>query len=103
MADRERRVVWSDAALSALEEVLDYIAADSPRSAQHVGEQAIAAAASLATLSERGRIVPEVGDPNVREILVFRYRLMYELTATEVRILAFVHGARDFGDLRQRK
>jgi toxin ParE1/3/4 len=101
MAHRERRVIWSDAALSALEQVLDHIAADSPQSARHVGEQAIAAADSLATLSERGRIVPEVGDPNVREIFVFRYRLMYELTATEVRILAFVHGARDFSSFRR--
>ena len=102
MANRERRVVWTDAALSALEDVLDYIGADSPPSARHVGEQAIAAADSLATLSERGRVVPEVGDPNVREIFVFRYRLMYELAPTEVRILAFVHGARDIGRLREK-
>jgi len=102
MADRERRVVWTDAALAALEDVLEYIAADSPRSARHVGEQAIAAGDSLATLSERGRIVPEIGDPNVREIFVFRYRLMYELTANEARIIAFVHGSRDFDQLQRR-
>ena len=102
MAHRERRVVWSEAALSSLEEVLDYIGAESPQSARHIAEQAIAAADSLATLSERGRIVPEVGDQKVREIFVFRYRLMYELTATEVRIVAFVHGARDFDELRRR-
>jgi len=98
----ECRVVWSQAALSALEEALEYIAADSPSAARHVAEQAMAAADSLAMLSERGRVGPEVGDPSVREVFVFRYRLMYELAANEVRILAFVHGARDFGNLGRR-
>jgi toxin ParE1/3/4 len=101
MADRERRVIWSAAALAALEEVLEYIAKESPSAARHVATQALAAADSLMTLSERGRVVPEVGDSAVREIFVFRYRLMYEVTPTEVRILAFVHGARDFDKLRR--
>jgi toxin ParE1/3/4 len=100
MAHRERRVVWSEAALAALDEVLEHIAAESRPAARHVATQALAAADSLSTLSERGRVVPEVGDHDVREIFVFRYRLMYEVTPTEVRILAFIHGARDFEKLR---
>jgi plasmid stabilization system protein ParE len=43
--------------------------------------------------------VPEEGDPAVRELFVFhqRYRMLYEIVeeAGEVRILAFIHGARD--------
>ena len=59
-------------------------------------EQALAAADSLATLSERGRVVPERNDPGLREIFVFRYRLLYELHPDLVQIVAFLHGARDF-------
>ncbi len=59
-------------------------------------EQALAAAESLATLSERGRVVPELGQPDTREIFVFRYRLLYEVEPEVVRIVAFLHGARDF-------
>ena len=32
---------------------------------------------------------------NIRELLVRRYRLLYEVTQDEVQILAFIRGARD--------
>ncbi len=64
--------------------------------AHRVLEQALAAAESLASLGERGRIVPELNQPTTREIFVFRYRLLYEVGPDVVRIVAFLHGARDF-------
>lgn len=64
--------------------------------ALRVLEQALVAAESLATLSERGRVVPELLDPATREVFVFCSRLLYEVSASEVRIVAFLHGARDF-------
>jgi plasmid stabilization system protein ParE len=69
---------------------------DSPEGACAVLEQTLAAATSLVTLATRGRIVPEIGDPIIREVFVFNYRLIFEVTPSEVRILTFVHGARDF-------
>jgi hypothetical protein len=50
----------------------------------------------LQTLSERGRIVPEVGDPMLRELFVYEYRLLYRVSSERVVIRAFLHGARDF-------
>ena len=101
MARRERRVVWSDQARGALDEALEYIAQDSPEGARAVLEQALATASSLATLYERGRVVPELSDPLLREIFVFRYRLLYEIAPTEIRILNLLHGARDFARWRK--
>jgi plasmid stabilization system protein ParE len=60
-----------------------------------VGNGCAAPARSLDVFSERGRIVPELNQPNVRQLLVQRYRLLYEVTPAEVQVLAFVHGARD--------
>jgi plasmid stabilization system protein ParE len=57
-------------------------------------------AASLATLSERGRVVPELDDPAIREVFVFRYRLMYRVEEARVVVVAFVHSARDFAAWR---
>lgn len=54
----------------------------------------IEAAGSLSAFGERGRIVPELGEPSVRELLVGRYRLIYEVGATDIVVLAVVHGAR---------
>jgi plasmid stabilization system protein ParE len=50
----------------------------------------------LATLSERGRVVPELSQPDTREIFVFRFRLLYDVEPEAVRIVAFLHGTRDF-------
>jgi hypothetical protein len=50
---------------------------------------ALDAAESLATLSERGRRVPELDEAGIRELSVLRYRLIYEVHRTEVHVLAF--------------
>jgi plasmid stabilization system protein ParE len=91
-----RRVVWTPEARRALDEALAFIAQDAPDVARRLLEQALSAAQSLAELSERGRVVPERVDSAIREVFVYRYRLMYRVTAESVQILAFVHGARDF-------
>lgn len=101
MAARVREVVWAASARDALDEVIAYIAQDSGQAAVDVLEAAIEAATSLATLSERGRMVPETNDPVIREIFVFRYRLMYRVENTRVVVVAFVHGTRDFATWRR--
>ena len=59
-------------------------------------EVVLAAAESLSVFSERGRVVPEIGSRSVREIFVYRFRVMYQVSSQEVRILAVLHGAMDF-------
>lgn len=96
-----RAVVWAESAERALDDVIAYIAQDSNQAAAHVLDAALHAAASLATLSERGRVVPELNDPGIREIFVYRYRLMYRVEAERVVVVAFLHGARDFAAWRR--
>ncbi|HXH83280.1 MAG TPA: type II toxin-antitoxin system RelE/ParE family toxin [Candidatus Tectomicrobia bacterium] len=78
-----------------LDDAVSYVARDSHPAAERLLTQALEAASSLDIHAERGRIVPEVDRANVRQLLVQRYRLLYEVTPAEVQILAFVHGARD--------
>jgi toxin ParE1/3/4 len=47
--------------------------------------------------------VPEIGNSSIREVFVYSYRLLYEITDREVRVLTFLHGARDFKRLRRRQ
>jgi len=91
MAARRRAVVWADRARRALDDALTYIAKDSLQNAGRIAERVIEQANSLATLSERGRVVPEVGDPVLRELFVDPFRLMYEVRETEIHIVAFLH------------
>src|SRR6185436_4036203 len=100
MAARVRDVVWAASARDALNEVIEYIARESRSSAFEVLEEALQSAARLDLFPERGRIVPELNDPAVREMFVFRYRLLYEVGETRVTVVAFLHGARDFATWR---
>jgi len=73
----------------ALNEAVEFAARDSISGALRVLEQALAAAESLATLSERGRVVPELSQMDTREIFFCRYCPLYDVEPEVVRIVAF--------------
>ena len=101
MAARRRAVVWAESARTALDDVITYIAQDSRDRAMEVLVRALDTADSLETLADRGRIVPELADPALRELFVYRYRMLYRVLDDHVVIEAFLHGARDFATWRQ--
>ena len=96
-----RQVRWSHEAATDLESIAEYISKDSPYYAAAFVGEILAAAGSLDRLSRRGRVVPEVGDDTVRELLVKGYRLLYKLGDDFVLILAVIHGRRDIGRDRE--
>jgi plasmid stabilization system protein ParE len=75
---RTRRVVWGQSAQSALDEALTDIANDSIDGAVRVLSRALEVADSLSTLAERARIVPEIGEPTLRELFVYDYAFCIE-------------------------
>ena len=90
-----RAVRWAGRAKTDLRSAVEYIKKQSAGSAAAFLAQVLETARSLADLSERGRAVPELGDPDVRELLVGSYRLLYEVQADTVWVLRIVHGNRD--------
>ncbi|MFB5676497.1 type II toxin-antitoxin system RelE/ParE family toxin [Paenibacillus terreus] len=46
----------------------------------------------------RGIIVPEMDDPNLREVFIHRYRLIYQIHNKSVIIKTIVHGAREISN-----
>jgi len=92
-----RRIIWTESAWHELDDAASYIARDSPRYAAALIDESRHAARSLRKSPRRGRIVPEFGDPAVREIFVKSYRLIYEVQEDAVIILAFIHGAQQLG------
>jgi plasmid stabilization system protein ParE len=51
-------------------------------------------AETLAMSPRRGRIVPELDRPDVREVLFGNYRVIYRIGADEIVILSVRHGRR---------
>jgi toxin ParE1/3/4 len=95
MAPRRRRVVWTERARRELDEAIGFISEDSVQGARRVLHEVLESAASLSTLGERGMIVPERGDPVIRELLVGSYRLLYRVSSDQIEILALLHQRQD--------
>ena len=98
MGTGPRTVVWSPSAYADLD-----LALASRTDAATLLEEILDAAATLSTLSERGRLVPELDDAVTRELFVRDFRLMYEVSSDHVHIVAFVYGARDFETWRRER
>lgn len=94
-----RRVAWTETAWRDLERIGEYIAQDSPGYAAALVRRIRDRASSLEELAERGRVVPELDEPAVRELVVASYRLIYETDERNVYVLALIHGARDLAAL----
>ena len=79
-----------------LAHIVRYIAKDNPDHARAFGNLLIDKALSIGTLPERGRVVPELNDPSVREIIHEPYRIIYEIfhDPTVIYVLRFWHAAR---------
>ena len=93
---KRREVIWTYGARNDLDEIVTYISRDSSTSAVAFLAEVLNSAESLMTLSDRGRIVPELADPQVRELFIKNYRLFYEIQGDEVHVLGVLHGAREF-------
>jgi toxin ParE1/3/4 len=89
-------VKWSVPARNDLKQIHDYIAKDSEYYAQNVIQEIVAKTETLTEHPEIGRIVPEIGDQKIRELIIYSYRLIYESSVADIEILAIIHGRRDF-------
>jgi toxin ParE1/3/4 len=87
-------VILTPQALEDLQQIVSFIARDNPERARSFGNELIDKALSLATLPQRGRVMPELNDPDVREIVYGSYRIIYEALLEKIYVLRFWHGAR---------
>ncbi len=70
-------VIWSEKAVAGLEDIYDYIAADSPLYARLQVERITTAVNRLRKFPESGRHLPEFSHLPYREIIVNAYRVIY--------------------------
>ena len=99
-------VIWSIPAKDDLKKIHDYIACDSKYYATKVSQEFVEKSEQLTKLPRLGRIVPEIENPNIRELIIYSYRLIYEISSKEIEILAITHGKQDFSrafDKRRKK
>ena len=87
-------VRWSEQACGDLEAIHAYIGRDSPFYASRTVEQMLQAIDRLEHFPELGRIVSEFQRPDMRELIVGAYRIVYHRELETVGLVTIVHGAR---------
>jgi len=91
-------VLWSQPAVSDLEEILEYIAFDSPDSATSIYSRIKDACVSLETTPTVGRVVPQLALRNIngyREIIILHWSVIYRIEDKCITILAVLDCRRD--------
>ena len=81
-------------ALTSLKAIHDYIAKDSRQNAQKVAREILSKADVLAEPPRPGRTVPEINDPELREISAYSWRIIYHLRNDRVFIVTLIHKRR---------
>ena len=87
-------VRWTLQASEDLESIAEFIAKDSPHYACLFVIDVLKAVERLADFPRSGRVVPELNDPNIREIILGSYRIVHRLRNEVAEILTIYHTAR---------
>lgn len=90
------KVIVSETARRDLSDILEYISLDSPRLAKKMIQKLLKDLKKLPSHPRSGRVIPEIGDSCLREIIVTPYRLMYRLEEGKLILLRVLHGKRLF-------
>jgi len=89
------KVTWAPSAVSDINNIAEYIAKDSLQSAYAQVELFFETAIVLEKYPMYVKKVPELNNERFREILVGRYRIIYEvLSQTEIGIVTVHHQSR---------
>ncbi len=88
------QVRWTPQAADDLDAIAAFIARDSSHFAGLFVTDILQAVDRLVDFPESGRIVPEIGTKDIRELILGSYRIIYRLCRGTVEILTVHHGAR---------
>lgn len=91
---RDFKVFWTENAIEDLLVIKKFISDDSPARADSWILELLNAGESLISLPTRGRIVPEIKQENLRELLIDNYRLVYRIRKSLIEIITVFEGHR---------
>ncbi|MCF4007864.1 type II toxin-antitoxin system RelE/ParE family toxin [Rheinheimera sp. UJ63] len=88
-------IVWSDPALSDLNDIAEYIVLENAVAAKQRVQTVFTKVECLADFPESGRIPPELAHLKYRELLVNPCRVFYKCDSEKVYILFVMRSERD--------
>ena len=95
-------VKWSPEATEDLESIAEYIARDSKFYARSVVSKILTVSRKIPEQPMIGRVVPEIGENEIRERFVYSYRVVYRIKNSTITIVAIIHGKRLLENVSER-
>jgi len=87
------KIVWSGIAIGQLEEISQHISKDSFAYAAAVVSEIMDSVERLVDFPRLGRRVPELNKDEFREILVYQWRVIYQIGDNRIDVVDIIHGA----------
>jgi len=81
------RIIWSPRAILRAQEAAEFIALDKPSAASDWLDGLVRAVERLERFPKSGRVTPEFGRAEIREVQYHAHRVVYEIAGSEVHIL----------------
>ncbi len=88
------QIIWTEPALSGLNEIAEYIVLDNITVAQDLVEEVFAKVERLEQFPKSGRVPPELKGSRYREVIVGPCRIFYRINKDKVYILYVMRGER---------
>jgi len=91
------KIIWSPTARTKTKKNLDYISEDNPDAALALIDQFETKVEKLKQNPESGRVLPEIRNDKIREILVHKnYGVIYAISPDTIEILTVRHFRQNF-------
>lgn len=87
-------VAWTAPALDDLKALRSWLGRDSQALSDSVVDKIFDAVDKVLPFPRIGRVVSEVADETVRELLFRTFRIVYKVTASGIVVLGVLHGGR---------
>ena len=89
------KIVVTDTALNDLEDIENYISQDSTLIARRFISKIFDKIDLLYKYPIAGKPVPELNNPEIRELILNKYRIIYQIVNThQIDVIRIVHGSR---------
>jgi plasmid stabilization system protein ParE len=86
------KIIWSPLAIDRASEIAEYIAREKPIAAEKWIASVFSKVEQLSSSPEIGRVVPEIGNNQFRELIYGNYRIVYCIEKKRISILTIRHG-----------
>ena len=87
-------IKWSETAKNDFKNIVNYISQDSPGYSEYFIKGLLEKIDYLIDFPKMGRNLPESDDPNDRELIFQRYRIIYNSSPESITIEMIIHGSR---------